>query len=545
MTAVTPQRVLPRPWLGGWHLLVPIVALALCRELWAPDEPRYAQIAREAFESGSLLVLHLCGDVYPDKPPLVYWIAGLFGKLGGWTEFAMRLPLILATVGSALLAVRIARRHLSETAAAWTPLFYLGTAMVVWFGGRLQIDPLLAFFCLAAIDLAWNDGGDASQRTRRLLLAGLCTGLAALCKGPVAWVHVGLALAALRFVPRAARSPARFQARAWAGFIVLAILPVVSWAVAASLREPKLWKPLFLGQHLARMTSEESPHAGPPWEHLWQMPALFLPWTGFMILGLVEAARAWRRTSGADVPAQGLVRMSAWFAAVLVVFSAMPPKRELYLLPIYPAGAWFAAVAFERALASGRLVRWATLSASALFLLSGVFAFVVQRVVPVAEPYASSAWTVGVPLFAGGVASIAFLLRGNLARWADAMALGLSGAGLAAAIWVVPAVDTVKSARSLAEIVAQRPEKPERIPCVGVQPEGFRFYGRVPTVRAGPDALLAQLERDGRSCLALISQNEWERATQALRARFTILREQRVGARKVYLLGRAPTASGS
>ena len=30
-----------RPWLGGWYLLVPILALAIAREWWAPDEPRY------------------------------------------------------------------------------------------------------------------------------------------------------------------------------------------------------------------------------------------------------------------------------------------------------------------------------------------------------------------------------------------------------------------------------------------------------------------------------------------------------------------------
>jgi hypothetical protein len=274
------------------------------------------------------------------------------------------------------------------------------------------------------------------------------------------------------------------------------------------------------------------------------MPALFLPWTGFLILGIVEARRAWSRADGSDPRAQSLVRMSAWFAALLVVFSAMPPKRELYLLPLYPAGAWFAAVAFERALESGRRVRLATLPASALFVLSGVAALAAPHFVKEAQPYAWPARLVALPLLASGIASLVFLRRGNLARWADAMALGVTGAVLAAAVLVAPVVDAQKSARSLAEIVVRRIEKPARVPCVGVQPEGYRFYGGVPAVRADEPALLAQLERDGNQCLALISEKEWARIAADSRTRFAVLHQQRVGSRTIFLLGRAPSLSG-
>lgn len=542
MAIASAPRAAARPWLGGWHLLVPIVALAATRDLWAPDEPRYAQIAREAVDSGSLLVLHLCGDVYPDKPPLVYWLAGVFGRLTEWSAFALRIPLILATLGSALLAARIARRHLGETAAAWAPVFYLGTAMVAWFGGRLQLDPLLAFFCLAAIDLIWNDAGTSAQRGRRLLLAGLCTGLAALAKGPVAFLHVGLAVAALWWVPRTARAPLRASAAAWAGFAVLAILPVAAWAVAASLREPALWKPLFVGQHLGRATDAEAPHAGPPWEHLWQMPGLFFPWTGLLVLGVAELVRAFRARE-VDARRASLLRMGAWFAAVFVVFSVMPPKRELYLLPIYAAGAWLAAVAFERALRDGRLTHWVTAPTTAVFLAAGVAALAVPPFVPAVQPYTRTIFPVAVALIGASVAGFVFLRRRDLGRWADSIAVGFSAAGLAAALWVIPAVDEVKSPREFAQVIAARPEKPARIPCVGVQPEGYRFYGGVPTVRSHAAALVEDFERGGADRLALVAERDWLQMPASTRSRFEILAQHRVGSRSVLLLGRAP-ASG-
>src|SRR5262245_31680375 len=91
------DRTLDRaPLHWGW-LLVPLAVGAFARGLWAPDEPRYAEVAREIFERRDFLVMHLCGDVYPDKPPLLFWIAGVLGWISGWSEGCMRIVSVLAT----------------------------------------------------------------------------------------------------------------------------------------------------------------------------------------------------------------------------------------------------------------------------------------------------------------------------------------------------------------------------------------------------------------------------------------------------------------
>jgi 4-amino-4-deoxy-L-arabinose transferase-like glycosyltransferase len=50
--------------LGGW-------------DLWNPDEPRYAQVAKEMMESGNWILPHLNSQVYPDKPPVFFWLIAL------------------------------------------------------------------------------------------------------------------------------------------------------------------------------------------------------------------------------------------------------------------------------------------------------------------------------------------------------------------------------------------------------------------------------------------------------------------------------------
>ncbi len=79
-------------------MALPMLASAAVRDLWSPDEPRYAEVAREVYETGSFLVLHQSAAPYADKPPLFFWLAGLFGAVSGWSELALRLPSLLATI---------------------------------------------------------------------------------------------------------------------------------------------------------------------------------------------------------------------------------------------------------------------------------------------------------------------------------------------------------------------------------------------------------------------------------------------------------------
>lgn len=67
------------------------------RDLWEPDETRYALVAREMRENGHWIVPHLNSSIYVEKPPLFFWLVNLSTFfLGETTEFANRLPSALA-----------------------------------------------------------------------------------------------------------------------------------------------------------------------------------------------------------------------------------------------------------------------------------------------------------------------------------------------------------------------------------------------------------------------------------------------------------------
>ncbi|QDV08696.1 Undecaprenyl phosphate-alpha-4-amino-4-deoxy-L-arabinose arabinosyl transferase [Planctomycetes bacterium Poly30] len=525
--------------MGGWWLFVPLLAWAAFRGWWAPDEPRYAQIARECWDRGEWLVLHICGDIYPDKPPLVYWIAGVFGRFSDWSEFAMRIPSLLATLGSVLLAQRMARRLFGEAAARWVVPLYLGTAMLLEIGGRLQLDPILSFFTFLAAERLTAATEPSGSRAA---VSGLALGLGALSKGPVAWLHGGFALVAARLaLPKGQRTGIR--GLHWVFIVLLAIAPALLWAIFASLSEPILADHLFFGQHLGRL-SEKAPHEGPPWQHLLEMPVLLLPTTPLVILALW---RAWRTRSDGEPASRNLRFLALWFAFTFLVFSIMPPKRPLYLLPIYPVAALLAAQELSLRWQQGAWRRWIVRVPAGLLLFLGVavgLALIGARIPAVLEkaPKLDQVLPYGL---AGAALSLTLIVfswlawrRSDSPRGMDHLVQALGLTFLAAGFFVAPVLDEIKSARSLALEIAALPQKPEAIPVRGVQPEGYRYYGRVPTVRSGD--LIEALNRDGDQFLALVETRQYQTLSPEVQERTVELLRGRVGSREVIVLGAKP-----
>src|SRR5438477_10866216 len=68
--------------------------------LMGPDEPRYAEVAREMWQTGDWLTPMLGGHPWFEKPPLLYWLELAACGLFGVTEFAARLGPVLCGFGT-------------------------------------------------------------------------------------------------------------------------------------------------------------------------------------------------------------------------------------------------------------------------------------------------------------------------------------------------------------------------------------------------------------------------------------------------------------
>jgi 4-amino-4-deoxy-L-arabinose transferase-like glycosyltransferase len=346
-------------------------------DFWQPDEPRYGQVADElrSMQKGlrGLVLLHLGGEPYTQKPPLYYWLAALAGAAGGRvSEAAARLPSMLAGVGSVLLTYALGRRLFASPIAA----LLAGAVLLTSFrfahqARRAQLDVMLAFFETAAMLVFWRIDarareGHAPPRSQLFWLHA-ALGAAALTKGPVGWLPLAAIAVYLAWEGRLRELRGLFPA--WS--LGVSVAPVLLWIVAATAFGPSgFFAEAVVENLLGRLVDPES-HIRPFYYYLYQLPADFLPWT----LALPFAVAAALRAEPAERRAWRL--LAVWVALPLVVFSLASGKRGLYLLPAFPALALACGAALDRWLrARERVPPWMR---AALCLLAAAAALTAFR----------------------------------------------------------------------------------------------------------------------------------------------------------------------
>jgi len=88
-----------------------------------------AQIARNMLTSGDFVTARLDGIPYLEKAPLIYWlIAGSF-KIFGATDWAARIPMVLASIALAWLTTSFGMWAFGRRAG-----FYAGLCIATCFG---------------------------------------------------------------------------------------------------------------------------------------------------------------------------------------------------------------------------------------------------------------------------------------------------------------------------------------------------------------------------------------------------------------------------
>ncbi len=513
-------------------------------DLWAPDEPYFAEGAREMVVDGQWWVPHVNGVVTTDKPPLFFWLIAL-GSLpvGHVTPWTARLPSALAGLGTILLLMRLARRFGGDR-LAWLSGVTLATTLMFWDKARWsQIDSLLCFLIWVALSAfeAWR-AGDARGR-RAGLLFWLAAGLATLAKGPVGFLlPLGIALVTLAF-DRRMKDWKRFAP--WTGpLLFLAV--VIAWMAAATVGghgDYSVWG--ALKKHFIERALHGMHHKHPPWYFLQVLPVQLLPWSGLVPGALLLA---WRRRR----PSDRFLLVAALF--VVVFFSISPEKRELYALPAVPAFALLVATLVDTVVSTMRAGarpgeptvdrRWlfgGQIAVGSLLTLVGLALPIVARGRP-EVPYWMALVLSGV-LFASGVVTLWACRRALPLRAALGPAAGLAAGFLFAVTFLYPALEYRKSARPFAEkmkaATASSRAAGHRVVALDLSnlPEAFAFYsdGVYTEETEDPERLASHLAQPD-EVWAVTSRAGFDEMPEPARDHAEVIDETELGGRDVLLV---------
>ncbi len=317
--------------LVGLFIILYIVPLGF-RPLFTPDEPRYAEIARELIVHNDWVVPRINNLRYFEKPIMGHWLNAAALKLFGENNFAVRFASALAAGLSALVLFMLLKKFAGDAMAQWGTIIFLSSILVYGIGTFAVLDGPTSFFLTAAMtgfffaymEKSWN-----TSKVIALLLFGFFCGLAFMTKGFLAFV-----------IPAITIGPFLIWEKRWKELFILPWLPALAvivtalpWSLMIYFRDNDFWNYFFWVEHVQRfLQKEESQHPEPLWYFIPVIIAGSIPWV-FLLQSIV----AGYKERCAETFKQPLMRYAAcWLVFPFLFFSASSGKLATYILPCFP-----------------------------------------------------------------------------------------------------------------------------------------------------------------------------------------------------------------
>jgi 4-amino-4-deoxy-L-arabinose transferase-like glycosyltransferase len=337
----------------GWKVLFLAVGAFYLYGLGAlplvgPDEPRYAEVAREMLARRDLITPTLGGMPWFEKPSLLYWLIMAGYRVFGVTEFAARIgPALCGLLSAAFvywLGRNIERAQSSEggqpstNLGRWSALVFLSSFGAIVFSRAASFDIVLTMTMTGALcfffvaDLRSTAGGAGKQVTGLLFGFYAFVGLSLLAKGLLGLV-LPFGIIATYFLMRGER-PRRTLVVSLTWGIPFALLVAATWyGPMIYLHRWTFIDQFIIQHHFARFFSKKYHHPQPFYFYLPIVALLCAPWTLFLMRACVRAVSGYRKRLNERV----LWFAMTWLILPLIFFSFSSTKLPGYILPVLPA----------------------------------------------------------------------------------------------------------------------------------------------------------------------------------------------------------------
>lgn len=522
--------------LGGW-------------DLWNPDEPRYAQVAREMLKTGNYIVPHINTEVYPDKPPLFFWLIALCSKpFGDVSAATARFPSALAALGVLLLTFLMGRKLYNPAVGFFAALTLLSTTQFFWLALRANIDMTLTLWTTLAIYMLYCGYTREQGKNTCYLLAYLFMGLATITKGPVGFLIPIITMVLFLITQKQYRQIK--EIRLIPGFLIILAITAL-WLVPACIGGGNEYTQNILFKQTFGRAVDSYSHKQPFYYYLINFPADFNPWTFFIPSTIIFFWRK-RRQGGPLNIALPLV----WFAGTFIFFSFVSGKRNLYLLPLYPAAAlliarfWydFIEAAKEQpaklitiplyilfgAVALGSLGFGAALALGNKTFLMKQFDIDLSNV---------TMYPLIIIFLAGGVMGLVLVKNKVRVFIPFALVIVIMLAGFSfSVVSFFPAINTFKSGKPFCDRIARIVKPTDKLVTFRFKPESFNYFmnrSPIPVIEEYNALKALIISPEKVYCLILAKYNEY--APEEDKKLVTVLNQCQIGHREYYLLVNKPS----
>tara|TARA_Y100000589_G_scaffold128669_1_gene122542 strand:- start:3395 stop:5200 length:1806 start_codon:yes stop_codon:yes gene_type:complete len=309
--------------------------------------PLFASAGRAMSQSGDWFTPKVNGILRFDKPPFYYWMMAIFYSLGrneNWDalgSLSARLPSALSSLFLMLIiADTIICTNRDSNRSFYLSIvsslaFSLSPLIIIWSRTAVS-DSLLCSTVGISLLMFWRK--IVSDNDELSFMPWFFLGLAILTKGPVALIIVSLTLILFFSIQKNWQilimkiNPIRG--------ILITLFVSLPWYLMQLIDKGKIFWDNFFGYHnVQRYTSVVNNHAEPWWFFIYIMILSSLPFTAFLIHGIIETIKEFfQNLKSKTAKSDDIYIFSAcWIFSIFLFFTISATKLPSYWLPAIPA----------------------------------------------------------------------------------------------------------------------------------------------------------------------------------------------------------------
>jgi 4-amino-4-deoxy-L-arabinose transferase-like glycosyltransferase len=461
-----------------------------------------------------------------------------------------RFPSALAALGVLILTFLVGRKLYNTAVGFIAGLILLSTVQFFWLAVRANIDMTLTLWTTLAIYLMYC--GYTRQRGKHIcyVLAYFFMGLATITKGPVG---IAIPLVTMLFYCIVQKQYGQLKKLDLLPGLIIIAATAALWLVPACIMGGNEYmQNILFKQTLGRAVDSYS-HKQPFYYYLENFPADFNPWTIFIPSAVIFFWR--KKKQGAQLD---LTFPLAWFAGTFIFFSFISGKRNLYLLPLYPAAAllmakfWYDFINTAREHSEKLLSIPGYLLFGALTLCSvgaGAILALGDRT-PLLRNLEIDLRS--LPLYpmitlflAGGVTGLVLLIKKARPIFSFALLVMVMLTGFVFSVTsFFPAINIFKSAKPFCDRIAQIVQPGDTLVTFRFNPESFNYFLKrspIPVIDEYKDLKALMLSPE--KVYFLIHAKYIEEASEEDKKLFTVLDSYKIGHREYHLLSNNPSGA--
>ena len=436
-----------------------------------PDEPFYAQTAREMVATGDWVTPQIFGHAQFEKPILFYWLTAASFKVFGESEFSARVSSALPATILVWLVYGFGIGFCGRRAALFSALV-LATGLEFAIMSRLMLtDIALALFIAGALFSYWRALEDEKHEGGWIILHFICGGLVVLTKGPFGSLVTVLAIAMFAWLMRR-RNPFRGRAL-WIGLFLWFIIGwpwfiVMQWKYGMA-----FFDEFFIHDNWDRLIMAEHPTNNRYGLFLFYYVLILvggsLPWIPAVVVAIRRACRGLRSD-----PRQAF--LWSWIITSFVFLTIAQSKLPSYIFYVFVPLAMVVGIALDDLMERGFRDVLERRLAVGFACLQIVLAVVVPPFVKVARPFLVPAFLLGACLIAG-----MYLAWRRKWGWSIGAHVAATAALIMGALtFSQEHVDEVSSARPVAQAMMEGRVTAEPLLSGSFLARGIHYYTREP-----------------------------------------------------------------